>query len=64
MEIIENRKKMTLKDKCSKRLQRKIEKLIKEYEDGKFKSRKQALAVAYKMTIDDYPECEKYYRRD
>lgn len=44
-------------------LQNKIKQTTKEYKDGKFSSRKQAVAVAYSMINKKYPNCKKIFSR-
>ena len=58
------KKRRDVKGLCKKRLQKKIEINMKEYEkDDKFVSREQALAVSYSQVASKYPECRRYYRR-
>ena len=53
------RKLSKLEAQCKKFLQTKIHINIKEFEKGKFKSRGQAIAVAYSQTYKKYPKCMK-----
>jgi len=48
---------------CQQRLQKKIKENMKEFEEGKFANRSQALAVAYSQVAKKYPGCRKYYQR-
>tara|TARA_B100000029_G_scaffold326880_1_gene319297 strand:- start:111 stop:323 length:213 start_codon:yes stop_codon:yes gene_type:complete len=58
------RKLNKIEAKCKKHLRNKIIVNIKEFEKGKyFKSRKQAIAVAYKQIIKKYPECSSLFSR-
>lgn len=56
-------RKVDVQTLCKRRLQKKIEMNIKEYEQGKFISRQQALAVAYSQVNSKYPECRQFYKR-
>jgi hypothetical protein len=47
------------KSKCRQRLNDKIKINMKEYKEGLFKSRKQAIAVSYSQTRKKYPRCKK-----
>ena len=42
---------------CRKRLSKKISVNMKEYKSGRWKNRKQALAVSYSQIRKKYPEC-------
>ncbi|MEX0595498.1 MAG: hypothetical protein WD512_03280 [Candidatus Paceibacterota bacterium] len=55
------KKRRDVKGLCKKRLQKKIETNIKEYEMGRYKSRAQAIAVSYAQVNKTFPECRKYY---
>ena len=46
------------KKKCNKFLSKKISKNMKEYKKGRWKNRKQALAVSYSQTKKKYPKCD------
>jgi hypothetical protein len=46
-------------DECRDFFQYKISKNMKEYELGRWKSRKQAIAVSYSETEHIYPKCHK-----
>ena len=48
---------------CKKYLSDKIRNNIKEYKNGKFISRKQAIAVSYSQVIKQHPRCNKSLRR-
>tara|TARA_R100001163_G_C5068418_1_gene208673 strand:- start:2338 stop:2496 length:159 start_codon:yes stop_codon:yes gene_type:complete len=52
-----------MKTLCKRRLQKKINQNMKEYEAGKFVSRSQALAVSYSQVNKQYPKCQKFYQR-
>jgi hypothetical protein len=56
-----SKKRRDVKGLCKKRLQKKIETNIKEYEMGRYKSRAQAIAVSYAQVNKTFPECRKYY---
>lgn len=48
---------------CSAVLSNKVNKNMHEYyHQGKYKNRKQALAVSYKQTYNEHPVCELYLR--
>ena len=47
----------TSKKVCRKRLSKKISVNMKEYKSGRWKNRKQALAVSYSQIRKKYPEC-------
>tara|TARA_Y100000389_G_scaffold161961_1_gene164580 strand:- start:1031 stop:1204 length:174 start_codon:yes stop_codon:yes gene_type:complete len=49
--------------RCKEALQEKIKQTTKEYNNGKFSSRKQAVAVAYSMINNKYPNCKKFLSR-
>ena len=51
------------KSKCRQRLNDKIKINIKEYKQGVFKSRKQAIAVSYSQTLKKYPYCKRILNR-
>ena len=52
-------KKASIKEnKCNKFLQTKIKVNLKEYKKGKYKSRKQAIAVSYSQTKKKFPKCK------
>jgi uncharacterized Zn finger protein (UPF0148 family) len=57
--VFKKHKSLGLKD-CKKKLSNKIRFNIRE---GKFKSRKQAIAVSYSQIKKKYPECKKYFER-
>ena len=44
--------------KCQKALSNKIKINMKEYKSGRYKSRKQAIAVSYSQTQKSHPECK------
>lgn len=48
---------------CKKYLSDKIRTNIKEYKNGKFTSRKQAIAVSYSQVIKQHPRCNKVLRK-
>jgi hypothetical protein len=58
-----SRKRRDIKGLCKKRLQKKIEINVKEYESGRFVSRAQAIAVSYSQINKKFPECRKYYAK-
>jgi len=58
-----SRKRRDVKGLCKRRLKKKIEKNIKEYEMGKYYSRPQAIAVSYAQVNKEFKECRKYYVR-
>jgi hypothetical protein len=49
------------KDKCRSHLSNKISTNMKEFEQGKWQSRKQALAVSYSQVNTAYPRCKRYF---
>ena len=49
--------------KCKLLLQEKIKKNIKEYKEGKFVSRAQAIAVAYSQVAKENPYCRRHLKR-
>jgi hypothetical protein len=49
--------------RCKEVLQKKIKQTTREYKDGKFSSRKQAVAVAYSFINKKYPNCKKLFSR-
>jgi hypothetical protein len=49
------------KKKCRSHLSDKIGYNMKEFEDGKWKNRKQALAISYSQVNTDYPYCKRYF---
>jgi SMC interacting uncharacterized protein involved in chromosome segregation len=57
------KKRRDVKGLCKKRLQKKIETNIKEYEMGKYQSRAQAIAVSYAQVNKSFPECRKYFNK-
>lgn len=44
---------------CKENVSRKIGRTMSEYKKGRFVSPEQAVAVGYKMTIKEHPECKK-----
>lgn len=75
-EFIRNKGKMAVHDhkdkkvvsnnpfvQCSTLLSSKVGKNLHEYyKEGKYKNRKQALAVSYQQTYNKYPVCKLYLR--
>jgi len=55
-------KRRLTKLECKKKLSLKIAKNIKEFKNGKFKSRSQAIAVSYSQVKKKYPECKRYFK--
>lgn len=55
--------KSAAKKSCQQKLSTKIRNNIKEYNLGKYSSRKQAIAVSYSEFNKSYPECNKFYRK-
>lgn len=51
------------KSKCKKYLQKKIGININEYKTGRYKSRGQAIAVAYKQIGKKHPACKRVLRK-
>lgn len=49
--------------RCSDLLSEKIKINMKEYKRGKFVSRAQAIAVAYKQVGDEYPSCKPVFTK-
>jgi len=49
------------KDKCRSHLSDKIGTNMKDFEKGKWQSRKQALAVSYSQVNTTHPQCERYF---
>jgi len=49
------------KDKCQELLSDKISINMGEFKEGKWKNRKQALAVSYSQVNNKYPKCEKFF---
>ena len=58
------RTKRKAKSKCRQRLNNKIIINMKEYKNGLFKTRKQAIAVSYSQTLKKYPKCKKSLARN
>jgi hypothetical protein len=58
------RTKRKYKSKCRQRLNDKIKINMKEYKQGLFKSRKQAIAVSYSQTRKKYPRCKKSFSKN
>ena len=58
-----SRKSVSLKEKCQKWVSNKIAINMGEYKDGKYKSPKQAIAVAYSQVLKKHPECKKVLKR-
>lgn len=56
-------RKSTLKQKCQRWVSNKIAINMKEYKAGKFKSPKQAIAVAYSQVLKKHPECKRVMKR-
>ena len=48
---------------CKNLLKEKVGKNLKEYEDGRYVSRKQAIAVSYNQVKNMKPSCGKYFKR-
>jgi hypothetical protein len=57
------RKRRRSKSKCKKYLQKKIGININEYKTGRYKSRSQAIAVAYKQVGKKHPSCKRVLRK-
>ena len=51
------------KSKCKDLLQKKIKKNMKEYKQGRYVSRQQALAVSYSQVKKASPYCNRYFKR-
>jgi hypothetical protein len=49
-------------NKCKKYLQKKIRINMSEYKNGRYVSRKQALAVSYSQTKKKYPRCRSVFK--
>lgn len=47
---------------CKQRLSKKIGININEMKDGRYVSRAQAIAVAYKQIAKEFPHCKRYLR--
>lgn len=54
---------MPTKPTCKKDVSKKIATNMKEYEKGKFKNRKQAIAVAYSQVQQKRPACKKVLKK-
>jgi hypothetical protein len=50
------------KSKCQDFLRKKIRTNMKEYKDGMFSSREQAIAVSYSQTKEKLPYCSRYFK--
>lgn len=48
---------------CKENVARKIGTTMSEYKKGRFSSPEQAIAVGYKMTIKEHPECKRDLRK-
>lgn len=48
---------------CKENVSRKIGRTMGEYKKGRFSSPQQAIAVGYKMTIKEHPECKRDLRK-
>ena len=55
-------KKYKTKAECKKLLSNKIARNIREFKKGKYKSRKQAIAVSYSQIKKEYPYCKRYFK--
>ena len=60
--IVKPKSKTMTKVECKKRLSNKIAKNIREFKKGKFKSRKQAIAVSYSQIKKEFPYCKRYFK--
>lgn len=49
--------------KCKELVGKKIGTTMKEYKKGRFVSKEQAIAVGFKTTIKEHPECKKNLRK-
>ena len=49
--------------RCKAALKEKIRINIREYKDGKYSSRQQAIAVAYSILSRKHPNCKKIFKR-
>ena len=49
------------KDNCRELLSDQISLNMREFGDGKWKNRKQALAVSYSQINTQYPKCERFF---
>ena len=58
-------KKMSKKTKvgCNELLKNKIRTNMKEYKDGRFSSRQQAIAVSYSQVKKNFPHCKRYFKK-
>ena len=54
------RKPYMTKRKCQEKLQRKIRTNLRKYSQGKFSSRKQAIAVSYQQIRRTNPKCRRH----
>ena len=57
-----SRKRLT-KLKCRELLSNKIRLNTREWKKGKFKSRKQAIAVSYSQIKNKFPDCKRYFKQ-
>lgn len=48
---------------CTQLLKNKISKNMKEYKEGRYASRQQALAVSYSQVKKSSPHCKRYFKR-
>lgn len=58
-----SRTKKSLKQKCQQWVSNKIAINMREYKKGKYKSPKQAIAVAYSQVLKKHPECKRVMKR-
>ena len=49
--------------RCKSELKEKIKINMREYKEGKYNSRQQAIAVAYSVLSRKYPNCKKIFNR-
>lgn len=56
-------RKSTLKCKCQQMVSSKIAINMREYKQGRFKSPKQAIAVAYSQVLKKSPNCKRVLKR-
>ena len=48
---------------CESYLRKKIRANMKEYNEGRYASRQQAIAISYSQTRKRFPSCSRYFSR-
>lgn len=61
LQVKKSLKRKSLKTKCNQSLRLKIRKNISGFRRKKFKSPKQAIAVAYNQMRKSHPKCNRFY---